>query len=438
MIEPPNPERLAAINSAAVEEFPDLVVVEQTRDQPRVRDIEQATGDAVDQIIDDTDLDAGAEIGITAGSRGIHDMPAILDAIVDRLSERGHEPFIFPAMGSHGGATPEGQREMLESLGITEETMGCEIRSSLAVEEVGQDSEGRPVYAAEDALSADAVVLANRVKLHTDFQGPIESGLCKMAVIGVGKQRGADVTHQAGLDEGLETVIPERAEILFEETPIVGGVGMYENADDRAAHIEGVPVDEILDREPELLAASEELFPRLPSADLDLLVVEEIGKNISGTGMDTNVVGRMLYHEQPEPDSPSYSRIYVRGVTEESHHNAVGMGLADFIHADVVPDIDLTDTYINAVTGGEPARARLPVIAPSDEIALTLTHSATGCRSPADLRIGYVPNTLELERFAVSANVADELTDREDIEVVDRVPLQVQDGDFAFDLFDEH
>ncbi|WP_251341311.1 DUF362 domain-containing protein [Haloplanus halophilus] len=435
MIEPPNAERLADINDASIEAFPDLVLLEQTRDQPRVEDVRAATSAAVEDVLAASTLDEGAEVGITAGSRGIHDMPTILDAAVDRLQAAGHEPFVLPAMGSHGGATAQGQLDVLESLGITEESMGCEIRSSLAVEEVGQDSAGRPVYAAEDALDADGVLLANRVKLHTDFHGAVESGLSKMAVIGLGKQRGADVTHRAGLDEGLDVAIPERAGILFEETPIVGGIAMYENAADRAAHVEGVPVDDIADREPELLAASEELFPRLPVEDLDLLIVEEIGKNISGTGMDTNVIGRMDYLDQPEFDTPNYDRIYVRGITPESHHNAIGMGLADFIHGDVVPEIDLTDTYINGVTGGEPARARLPVIAPTDEVALLLTLSSVGRGSPADLRIGYVENTLELDRFAVSANVAAELTDRDDVEAVREVPLRVRDGDFAFDPF---
>lgn len=436
MLEPPDPARLSDINDTSIDEYPNLVLLEQIRDQPQVEDVYSASADAVDDVLRDAELDSGAEVAITAGSRGIHDMPAILEAIVERLKERGQEPFIIPAMGSHGGATADGQLEMLESLGITEESMGCEIRSSLSVEEVDQDAEGRPVYASRDAMDADAVVLANRVKLHTDFRGEIESGLSKMAVIGIGKQRGADVTHKAGLAKGLDEAIPERAAVLFEETPIIGGVALYENSDDYAAHIEGVPVDEILEREPELLNASEELFPRLPIDDLDLLIIEEIGKNVSGTGMDTNVVGRLLYHGQAEPDTPDFTRIYTRGVTEASHHNAIGMGLSDFIHGDIVPEIDLTDTYINAITGGEPARARLPVIAPTDEIALRLTYSTIGCRSPEEMRIAYVENTLDLRRFLVSENVAAELDDRADIQTVEEVPLRFSDGDFSFGPFD--
>ncbi|WP_435181351.1 DUF362 domain-containing protein [Halorussus sp. AFM4] len=437
MLEPPNDDRLEDINDASVDEFPDLVLLEQTRDQPQVEDVYGAGKDAADTALQDVTLGPDAEVAITAGSRGIHDMPEVLLGMVDHLKERGYTPIIVPSMGSHGGATAEGQVEMLESLGITEEAMGCEIRSSLAVEEVGQDAEGRPIYAARDALKADAVLLANRVKLHTDFRGSVESGLCKMTVIGLGKQRGADITHQAGLAKGLDQAIPERAAVLFEETPIVGGVAIYENANERAAHVEGIPVEDILEREPELLDASEELFPRLPVENLDLLIVDEIGKNISGTGMDTNVVGRMLYHGQSGSESPVYTRIYVRGLTEASHHNAIGMGLADFIHADAVSQIGLTDTYINAITGGEPARARLPVVTPTDEVALLLTYSATGCSSPGDMRIGFVENTLDLGRFLVSENVAEELEDREDIELLDNISIRTYDGDFAFDLFEE-
>ncbi|WP_254546813.1 DUF362 domain-containing protein [Halomarina pelagica] len=425
----PDSDRLADVNDVSIDDFPGFVLLEQERDQPRVADVAAATVEALDDIPGLDDLDEGAEVGVTGGSRGIHDMPTVLRAVVETLSDRGFEPFVFPAMGSHGGATAEGQRQMLASLGITEETMGCEIRSSLDVERVATDAEGRPIFAATDVLNADAVVLANRVKAHTDFRGDIESGLSKIAVIGIGKQRGAEVTHNAGLAKGLDEAIPERAAALFETVPIVGGVALIENADDRAAHIEGLPVDEILDREPELLARSKELLPTLPVDDLDLLVVDEIGKNISGTGMDTNVVGRMLYHGQPEPERPSYSRIYMRSLTEESHHNGIGMGLADFIHADAVGGLDLTDTYINGITGGEPARARLPVVAPTDEVAFLLAFSSTGTRDPGDMRVARIRNTLELGRFLVSEPVAAELEERDDITVVERRPLSLSDGD---------
>jgi hypothetical protein len=431
MLELPDADRLAALSDADPAELPEVALLEHVRDHPQLDDVAAATREALGEIPALDSLSAGAEVGLTAGSRGIHDMPAVLRATAAYLDERGLEPFVFPAMGSHGGATAEGQRDTLASLGITEETIGCEIRSSMDVERVGEDEDGRPVYAATDALAADAVLLLNRVKAHTDFHGPYESGLVKMAVVGLGKQRGAEVMHNAGLVSGLDEVIPERAALLFEETPVVGGVAVVENADDRAAHIEGIPVDEILDREPELLERSKELLPMLPVADLDLLILDEIGKDISGTGLDTNVVGRVMYHGQPEPDEPSYTRIYVRGVTDASHGNGIGIGLADFVHADLIADLDLTETYVNVITSGEVSRARIPLIAEDDAVALRVATSTTGVRDPAALRFVRAPNTLDLGRFVASQPVVEELEARDDVDVrvLERRPFELVDGD---------
>jgi len=431
MFEPPDAAALADVNDVEPGAFPRFAPVRYEREQPTVEDVEAATAEAVDGIDRLDDLSPGDRVGITAGSRGIHDMPEVLRTVVAELDDRGFDPFVFPAMGSHGGATAEGQRETLEALGITEESMGCEIVSSMDVEQVGADGDGRPVYAARDALAADAVVLANRVKLHTDFRGAIESGLCKIAVIGIGKQRGADVTHKAALAGSFEDVLQERAAVLFEETPVVGGIAVVENANERAAVIEGIDVDEILDREPELLDRSAELIGTLPVDHLDLLVVDEIGKNISGTGMDTNVVGRMLMHGEPEPETPQYDRIYARSVTPESHGNSIGLGLADFVHRDLVADFEPTDTYLNTITGGEPARARVPPVVPSDEVALTAAYSTVGVRDPADMRIARVENTLDLDQFSVSEPLIEELRGVEDVSVGTPEPLAFEDGDFV-------
>ena len=309
--------------------------------------------------------------------------------------------------------------------------MGCEVVSSMEVERVGSDGDGRPVYAARDALEADAVLLANRVKLHTDFSGDLESGLCKMAVIGLGKQRGAEATHKAALAGTFSEVIRERAAILFEETPIVGGVALVENANDRAAVLEGLAVGEILDREPELLERSRELLGTIPIDDLDLLVVDELGKEISGTGMDTNVIGRLLVDGEPEPETPDYTRIYVRSVTPGSHGNAIGMGLADYTHRRLVEDLDLTDTYVNVITSGEPVRARIPVVLPTDRLAFVAAYSACGVVDPADMRIARISNTLELDRFHVSEPLIEELRDHPDLSVGDPEPLVFEDGDLV-------
>ncbi|WP_435102853.1 DUF362 domain-containing protein [Halarchaeum sp. P4] len=433
----PDADALAAINDVDVADFPRFAFAERHRDPPTVEDVAAATRDAIDDIPAFDDLDSGAEVAVTMGSRGIHDMPELVVTAVEELQSRGFEPFVFPAMGSHGGATAEGQTEVLEEYGVTEERLGCEIRASMAVESVAEDEEGRPVPASTVASEADAVLLANRVKLHTDFRGSVESGLAKMAVVGLGKQRGAEVMHNAAISRDLETVIRERAALLFEHTPVVGGIALVDNAHERAAHIEGVPADEILAREPELLDYSEDLFPHLPIEDLDLLVVDELGKNVSGSGMDTNVIGRYRYLGEEDPETPDIGRIYARGVTPASHGNAIGMGLADFVHEDLVRDVDLTDTYTNAATSGEPSRVFVPMVMPSDRATLQVAYSMLGVKDPSDLRIAYIQNTLEPDALYVSESVADDLAARDDTEVGERRPLDFDaDGDFAFGFED--
>jgi hypothetical protein len=439
-IEFPDRDRLESVTDATPASFPPFTPAVRERELPTVDDVPAATRAALDDLPALDDLAEGARVAVTAGSRGIHDMPAVLRAAVEGLRERGLDPFVMPAMGSHGGATAEGQVETLASLGVTESSLGCEIRSSMAVERVGTDDAGDPVWAAEDALAADAVLLVNRIKLHTDYDGRVESGLCKMAVVGLGKHRGAEAMHNAALARGFDTVIPERAAVLFEETPVVGGVALVDNADERAAHVEGVPVDRILDREPELLDYSADLFPRLPVDDLDLLVVDEAGKNVSGTLVDTNVIGRVRFHGQPEPDEPSITRIHVRRLTPESHGNALGVGLADFAHRRVVEALDLGDTYVNVATSGEPRRASLPFVVPADATAFVLATSMTGVTDPAELRVALIRNTLEPERLLVSDPVRRELEPRDDVRLGDPRPLsfdEAGDLDGAFDRLDE-
>lgn len=424
----PGRDRLEATNDVDVSDLPRAYRVSRTRTQPSVSDVAECSRAAVDAIPALDDLEPGSTVGITAGSRGIEDLPAVLEAVVADLQARELEPFVFPAMGSHGGATAEGQRETLEALGITAERLGCEIRSSLSVEQVGTDAQEWPVYAATDALDADAVLLLNRIKLHTDFQGDIESGLCKMAVVGLGKQRGANAMHNAAIDRGFAEVIPAWAGILIDETPIVGGIGIIENADERAAAIEGVPASDLLEVEPKLLSQSADLFPTLPVDDLDLLVVDEMGKEISGTGLDTNVIGRVNFYGQAEPEVPSLTRVYVRSLTPASHGNALGVGLADLIHRDLASSIDFGDTYVNIVTSGEPSRAKLPFVVPSDATAFVLSASMTGVASAQDLRIAHIENTMKPDKLWVSEPVVEELADREDIQIHEDKPW----------MFDEH
>ncbi|WP_331233317.1 nickel pincer cofactor-dependent isomerase, group 22 [Natronorarus salvus] len=430
-VEFPDADALRSGGDVTVEDLPRFAVAERTRDVRSVEDLEASARRAVDSIDAFETLPQGAEVGITAGSRGIDDMPAVLATAVDELSSRGYEPFVLPAMGSHGGATADGQVETLAALGITPESIGCEIRSSMAVEGVGEDDLGRTVYAARDALEADAVLLANRIKPHTDFHGPIESGLSKMAVIGLGKHRGAESLHNAAIATDFATVIRDRTDVLLEATPIVGGIALVENADHRAAHVEGVNAREISTREPELLDLARELFPTLPIEDLDLLVVDEFGKDRSGTGMDTNVLGRYYFHGESEPDSPSITRVYARSLSEASHGNAIGIGLADFLHRDVIEEIDFEDMYINIVTSGEPRRANVPFVVPDDVTALILSCSMTGVDSPEELRVARIASTMEPDTLLVSEPVAADLREREDVALGPLEPLEFSDGEFV-------
>lgn len=433
----PDAETLESVNDIDIEDFPQFAYARRHRDPPRIDDVTAATRDAMADITALDELDAGAEVAVTAGSRGIHDMPELVVAAVAELRERGLDPFVMPAMGSHGGATPEGQREVIEEYGMTEERLGCDIRDAMDVEVIAEDATGRPIPVSTVALDADAVVLANRVKLHTDYRGRTESGLHKMAVVGLGKQRGAEAMHNAALKRGLDQCIRERAELIFEETPVVGGIALVENANDRAAVIEGIPVEEIPEREPDLLERSKELFPGLPVDQLDMLIVDEMGKDVSGTGMDTNVIGRYDFLDEPEPETPDVMRIYVRSITPASHGNAIGMGLADFAHVGLVEDLDLGDVYTNLATSGETTRGRIPMVTPCDRATLVMAYSMMGVPDPADLRIGYIRNTLEPDELYVSAPVAEELDSRDDATVGDSVALSFDaNGDFDFG-FDE-
>ena len=437
-LEFPDAETLRGANDYTAADLPRVAVARRQRDPPTVDDVEQAAREAVAEIGafgDDDTLPAGSEVAVTAGSRGIHDMPELLAAAVDELRARGYEPFVLPAMGSHGGATADGQVETLDALGITEDRLGCEIRSSMDVRAIGEDAMGRDVYAAADTLAADAVVLANRVKPHTDFRGDVESGLSKMAVIGLGKHRGAELLHNAAIATDFADVIADRMGVLLAATPIVGGIALLENADHRAAHVEGVPAADIPDREPDLLATAHDLFPTLPVDQLDLLVVDAAGKDKSGTGMDTNVLGRYDFHGEAEPETPQITRVYARSLTAPSHGNALGVGLADLVHREFVADIDFADTYVNIATSGEPRRAKLPLVVPDDETALLLSCSMTGVADPSELRIARIPSTMDPDTLVVSEPVAAELREREEIDVGPLQPLAFEDGELPADPY---
>ena len=383
-----------------------MVMICQRWQQPDIADVEGATQSALAESGALARIRPGQSIAITAGSRGIAAMPRVLRAAVAVIKARGAEPFIFPAMGSHGGGTAEGQCQMLAGLGISAETMGCPIRASMDVTPVGRSRRGIPVVVDSLALAADGILVVNRVKKHTNFDGPIESGLCKMAVIGMGKHAQAVAVHQFG-NEALREDLQEMAGIIFRETPVLAGLALIENAWSGVAHLVGLPAGQIVEAEPELFQKSKVLGAKLPFHDIDVAVVERIGKDISGTGMDCYVIGRRRIIGEPEWDeAPTIRSLVVLGLTEASHGNGLGVGLADFCTQRLARQIDWGVTRANVMTSGNLERAKLPLALESDQAAIESAAFRERAREQEGLRIVCMPDTLHLRRLYVSTNLA--------------------------------
>jgi hypothetical protein len=382
-----------------------------------------------------SEVPEGGEVAVGAGSRGIHAIDTIVRGVVEGLQDRGYEPFVFPAMGSHGGATAEGQREKLADYGITEETMGCEIRATMETELVGHTPDREvPVRVDAEAAAADGIVPVNRVKPHTDFSGEVESGLSKMLVIGMGKQRGAKTAHEWAMDWSFRRMIPEIAEQIVEATPVVGGIAIVEDEHDETDLVEGVPPADFLDREAELLETAYENLPTLPFDDLHVLVVDRMGKDISGSGMDTNVIGRLNYGPEPAPEKPDIDRIYVRSLTEASHGNAVGVGTADLIHGDLLAALDPEPMFINTLTSSCIRGARVPPAVETDRAGLVAALSTIGIVSTDEARVARVTDTMRLQRFHASEPLLATAREREDLRVVAEAgEIEFEDGDLAAD-----
>ena len=351
------------------------------------------------------------------GSRGIANLQTIVREVVRGLQHRKLTPFIVPAMGSHGGATADGQAAVLEAYGISESEIGCPIRSSLEVVELDSDGLPNPLFMDRQAYEADGVVVINRIKPHTDFHGPFESGLIKMLVIGLGKERQAVEMHRYGV-YGLKELIPQSAERILSTGKIKLGVGIVENAYDETVRVELIPARKIWDREPELLREAHQNLPRLPVSELDILAVDRLGKDISGTGMDTNVIGRIRIPGQPEPESPKIKTIWVSELTPASHGNATGMGLADVITERFREQIDFATTYKNIITSGFLERAKLPIVAPTDQAAFELCHRAVGPIPTADLKIIRIQDTLHTNEFYASSAVLSQLQTAPNLEFI--------------------
>ncbi len=392
--------------------YPQVVRVVQAVSGPVVGDV---TGE-VERGLAGMDLGrrvrAGQTVAVGAGSRGISGMVDVLRAVVDHLKQLGAEPFVVPAMGSHGGGTAEGQRNVLASYGITETAVGCAIHSSMEVVELGSSPGGIPLWQDAAAAGADHIVLCNRVKPHTMFTGPVESGLVKMLMIGLGKEKGASVCHRAVMDLGWPGMVEELAPALISRSKLLAGVALVERADERTARVAVLAPDRWLDEEQELLTQARRLMPRLPFDAIDLLLLDRIGKNISGAGMDTNVIGRKdTVHPPAHHPGVPVRLIAIRGLTPETGGNAIGLGLAEFARSRVLEANDARITRLNALTAGDPAGAMLPVDFETDAEILDVALAMAGLRPPHLARLVWAANTLDLGRTICSAVLAEELPD---------------------------
>jgi len=399
-------------------EFPRLFLVRQHFPDRRIPDVAPEVGRQLAESGFAERLAPGARVAIGVGSRGIANIATIARAIADYWKSAGMRPFIFPAMGSHGAATAEGQADVLAHYGIIEAAMGCPILSSLDVVPLGQTPDGIPAFMDRNAYESDGVMLAGRVKWHTDFAGKIESGLFKMLAIGLGKFAGARQYHTYAYKLGLEHVIRTVGRQVLQSGKVLGGLAILEDAHHNTARLEAVPVARMEQREEELLALAKSWMGRIP-ADLDILIIDQIGKNISGAGMDTKVVNRGVHGEVNHwPDTPRIERIFVRDLSDLSYNNAVGVGMADIVTDRLVDRIDWTPTRINSLTASTPTAIRTPVHLASDRECLEAIAPTVGKFDMRELTIGWIHNTMELSVLALSDNLRPQIERNAMLEIV--------------------
>ena len=393
------------MSAGAAPAIPPFAPVRMAFPRDRVTDVAEAAATAAGAVLGSVDLRPGAAVAVTAGSRGIVAIDAITRAVIERVRSLGFAPVIVPAMGSHGGATSDGQRAVLARYGITEETMGCPIRSGMEAVPLGSGDHGVETFMARVAWEADAVLVVNRVKPHTDFLGIRESGLTKMLAIGLGKLEGAQACHQHVFDIGLGAAITSAANRILATGKVAGGIAIIENAYHEVARIDAVPSAAFLEREAELLLEARRLMGRLPLDEIDVLVCDRMGKNISGQGLDTKIIGRSPFgyvQGQPwQPGMPLIRRIVVRDLTPETDGNAMGMGLIDIVPERFTRKVNVATTLINSVTAMTPENAKTPHVVPNDEEAILLALRMLPPRAGGP-RVVYVRDTLELADSLVS------------------------------------
>jgi hypothetical protein len=392
--------------------LPQMVRVKQRFAGPTLPDVRASVRQALAEIA--LPIRPGQRVGLAVGSRGIVNIDAIVRATVDDLTARGARPFIFPAMGSHGGGTVEGQCSVLAHYGITESTMGCPILATMDVVQIGE-ALGLPVWLDAHAAVADWIGVINRVKPHTGFTGALESGLFKMMTIGMGKHRGAVQAHRANIRHGYEAMIVALGREMLVRARIAFGLGIVENGHDETALIRAFLPGDLEAGERELLRQAKAWMAKVPFDPLDLLIVDEMGKDVSGSGMDTNIIGRHATFFEPPYTSPKITFIVVADLTANSYGNATGIGNADFITRRLADKIDWEATYVNGLTACSPGGVKLPAVLDTARDAIAVALACLGRERPEDIRVVRIRNTLHLTEVEVSEALLAELAAREDL-----------------------
>lgn len=388
-------------------EFPLLTAVRQRPQQPGIPDVAGEVRRQWQQSSVRQRIHRGDRVAVAVGSRGIANLAVIVRATVESLRDFGAQPFIVAAMGSHGGGTPEGQRQILADYGVREDLLRVPVRTEMATVQIGTNRWGDPVYWDKNAWEADAVVTVSRIKPHTDFRGRHESGIVKMLAIGLGKRDGAAQHHRWGV-RGLRDMLPDSARVIVEKSRFAAGLAILENAQEETAVLQVVDRDALWDAEPRLLERARAIMGRLPFAQLDLLVIGEIGKNYSGAGIDPNVVGRLLIEGEPEMESPHITRICALDLSPESHGNGTGVGIADLTTDRLLAAIDPVPFRMNNLTACFLWRSKLPFNFPTDRACIEAGLATCWQPNPAAVRLAVIPNSLELAELWVSPPLVEE------------------------------
>lgn len=394
--------------------LPKFLKVKQNFTREKIEDIEGEVRVKIAPFLNDL---TGKRIAIGVGSRGVANIAKVTKTVVDSLKEAGAKPFIIPVMGSHGGATPEGQTEVLASYGITAETMGVEIDASVDVETIGEYEPGLAIYVAKSALEADGIVIIPRIKPHTCFRGKVESGVCKMLVIGLGKQRGADSVHSQGFGRFAE-LIPGVGCMIAEKTKVLFAVALVENAYDETCKVEVIPRNDILtlEREMALLEESKQKMAKILISKFDVLIIEQIGKNISGDGQDPNITG--LYFTKYASGGPEYKRCAILDITDESHGNANGVGVANVTTRKLFDKTDFVKMYTNSFTSTEVAPAKIPMVAATTEDAIKIAVKMCNGIKSGEHKIVWIKNTMELGEIMVSEPLLEKIKANANLEIL--------------------